>query len=122
MSPMSVISLSCWCLKIIWNIAAFFIFFCIQPFRYSFQAYNILPIEDFPETIEDDDDDNDTMSPDNKIMPFVPECETTCRIKLLRPELPPEIQPENDPDFQCAVNIKERVEINGKYCKNYFLN
>ncbi|VDN00905.1 unnamed protein product, partial [Onchocerca ochengi] len=77
--------------------------------------YNILPLEDFPETIEEDDDDNDTISPDDKIMPTVPEGDTTCRIKLLRPELPPEIQPKNVADLHCAINVKERVEINGKY-------
>ncbi|EFO12462.2 hypothetical protein LOAG_16071 [Loa loa] len=48
-------------------------------------------------------------------MPTVPEGETTCRIKLLRPELPPEIQPENVTDLHCAINVKERIEINGKY-------
>ncbi|KAL3983040.1 Protein kinase domain family protein [Acanthocheilonema viteae] len=47
-------------------------------------------------------------------MPAVPEGETTCRIKLLRPELPPEIQPENITDLHCAINVKERVEINGE--------
>lgn len=72
-------------------------------------------MEDFPETIEEDDDDNDTIAPDDKIMPTVPEGETTCRIKLLRPELPPEIQPENVIELHCAINVKERVEINGKY-------
>uniref|UniRef100_A0A1I7VJC2 Ubiquitin-like domain-containing protein n=1 Tax=Loa loa TaxID=7209 RepID=A0A1I7VJC2_LOALO len=47
-------------------------------------------------------------------MPTVPEGETTCRIKLLRPELPPEIQPENVTDLHCAINVKERIEINGE--------
>ncbi|MCP9265485.1 Protein kinase C [Dirofilaria immitis] len=77
---------------------------------------SILPLEDFPETIEEEDNDdaNNTISPDDKIMPIVPEGETICRITLLRPELPPEIQPEDITNLHCAINVKERIEINGE--------
>jgi hypothetical protein len=36
------------------------------------------------------------------------------RIKLLRADLPDDLQPDDRPlESQCAVNVKERVEING---------
>uniref|UniRef100_A0A915PPI9 C2 domain-containing protein n=1 Tax=Setaria digitata TaxID=48799 RepID=A0A915PPI9_9BILA len=80
----------------------------------AIKAYSILPLEDFPETIEEDDDDNNIVPLDDKIMPTVPIGETTCRIKLLRPELPSEMQLENAADLHCAINVKERIEINGE--------
>uniref|UniRef100_A0A914RVF4 Uncharacterized protein n=1 Tax=Parascaris equorum TaxID=6256 RepID=A0A914RVF4_PAREQ len=45
-------------------------------------------------------------------MTETPEPESTCRIKLLRPELPSDMQPESTADLKCAVNVKERIEIN----------
>lgn len=36
------------------------------------------------------------------------------RIKLLRADLPDDLQPDDRPlETQCAVNVKERVDING---------
>ncbi|VDM92433.1 unnamed protein product, partial [Litomosoides sigmodontis] len=59
---------------------------------------------------------SETISPNDKTMPAVSEGERTCRIKLLRPELPPEIQPEDISDLRCAINVKERIEINVILC------
>ncbi|KHN87576.1 hypothetical protein Tcan_17799 [Toxocara canis] len=81
-------------------------------------AYDIQPLEDFPETIldfegEDAEDYLENGEPHvNGIMTETPEPESTCRIKLLRPELPPDMQPESTADLKCAVNVKERIEIN----------
>uniref|UniRef100_A0A0N5AWJ8 C2 domain-containing protein n=1 Tax=Syphacia muris TaxID=451379 RepID=A0A0N5AWJ8_9BILA len=72
----------------------------------------IEPLEDFPETIFDYEEDGQPGS--LKIMTSKTDPETLCRIKLLRPELPPDMQPEGNSELHCAVNIKERVEINGE--------
>ncbi|CAG9540468.1 unnamed protein product [Cercopithifilaria johnstoni] len=55
-------------------------------------------------------------------MPTVPEGETICRIKLLRPELPPEIQPENITDLRCAINkrlIQKRKTIHPEWNESW---
>uniref|UniRef100_A0A0M3HQ50 Uncharacterized protein n=1 Tax=Ascaris lumbricoides TaxID=6252 RepID=A0A0M3HQ50_ASCLU len=81
--------------------------------------FDIHPLEDFPETIldfegEDGEDYQENGEPHvNGIMTETPEPESTCRIKLLRPELPSDMQPECTADLKCAVNVKERIEING---------
>lgn len=68
-------------------------------------------MEDFPETIlELQEEGEEGVS---EIMTSNPEPESTCRIKLLRSELPPDMQPEGNSELRCAVNVKERVEING---------
>ncbi|VDN49476.1 unnamed protein product [Gongylonema pulchrum] len=71
-------------------------------------------MEDFPETIETEEEDSN-IAAGGKIMSTVSESETTCRIKLLRPELPPDLQPESATSLHCAVNVKEKVEISGLY-------
>ncbi|VDM51356.1 unnamed protein product [Toxocara canis] len=104
-------------------------FLFVKVFRlttHRFQAYDIQPLEDFPETIldfegEDAEDYLENGEPHvNGIMTETPEPESTCRIKLLRPELPPDMQPESTADLKCAVNVKERIEINGifRYCSH----
>uniref|UniRef100_A0A915A4E7 Reverse transcriptase RNase H-like domain-containing protein n=1 Tax=Parascaris univalens TaxID=6257 RepID=A0A915A4E7_PARUN len=83
------------------------------------EPFDIHPLEDFPETIldfegEDAEDYQENGEPHvNGIMTETPEPESTCRIKLLRPELPSDMQPESTADLKCAVNVKERIEING---------
>uniref|UniRef100_A0A914ZGR9 protein kinase C n=1 Tax=Parascaris univalens TaxID=6257 RepID=A0A914ZGR9_PARUN len=84
------------------------------------KPFDIHPLEDFPETIldfegEDAEDYQENGEPHvNGIMTETPEPESTCRIKLLRPELPSDMQPESTADLKCAVNVKERIEINGE--------
>lgn len=74
------------------------------------QILDLFPLEDLLETVvldlETIDDDPFKMS--------VPEC--AIRLKLLRPELPSDdLLPKGVQvsDLCCAVNVKEKVEVNG---------
>jgi hypothetical protein len=48
--------------------------------------------------------------------------EIICRIKLLRPELPDDLRSDTTTPLHCAVNVKERVVINGKSPRIKFVN
>lgn len=73
-------------------------------------------MEDFPETLLDFEGEDFFQNGEPRIigiMTTLLEGETTCRIKLLRPELPLDLQPEDNSGLKCAVNVKETIEING---------
>lgn len=78
--------------------------------------YNIAPLEDFPETIyEEEAEEEQKEVASARDMSAPSDSKTTCRIKLLHAELPPDLQPESSTSLRCAVNVKQRVEINGLF-------
>lgn len=77
------------------------------------QIHDLFPLEDLLETavLEADEADSDLFK--------MSQPEAACRLKLLRAELPDENLPQGAQlsDLTCAVNVKEKVEVNGEHSK-----
>lgn len=77
------------------------------------QIHDLFPLEDLLETVlveggsaKDAEEDPSKMS----------QPEAACRLKFLRAEMPEDNMPKGAQiaDLTCAVNVKEKVEVNGE--------
>ena len=81
----------------------------------GFQIHDLFPLEDLLETVLVEGDGTQNGEEESKMA----HPEAACRLKFLRAEMPDENLPKGSQisDLTCAVNVKEKVEVGGKFAK-----
>jgi hypothetical protein len=88
--------------------------------RESNEIHDLFPLEDLLETVLVEGSPSKDAEEESSSKMSQPEA--ACRLKFLRAEMPDENMPKGAQisDLTCAVNVKEKVEVNGRCLKiNY---